>query len=246
MALANCEGTKTIHWQAGGQAVWRLWQPQSTVMFPSRPLMSLLAHRSMFPSWPLMSHLAHSVPPWLSFTPDIVDNILLDPRSSSFVGQRWCQGATRSLHGLNYTLLLQDSSPLLLMGDLMSGLLILVPYKTWEGLPKKNRFCPGQPFQDEIWGKEVPLSTCQPTPPATHFLLLTLLFFVMLSACCLRWDERFLIVMAYSSRDKRVYFFLILDVLKTLYLHPATFKRRQKWNEANNFSAPLIKQPQMI
>lgn len=188
MALASCQGAKTIHWQAGGQAVWRLWQSQSTVMFPSRPLMSLLAHRSMFPSWPLMSH---SVPPWLSFTPDIVDNILLDPRSSSFVGQRWCQGATRSLHGLNYTLLLQDNSPRLLMGDFVSGLLILVPYKTWEGLPKKNRFCPGQPFQDEIWGKEVPLSTCQPTPPATHFLLLTLLFFVMLSACCLRWDERF-------------------------------------------------------
>lgn len=132
--------------------------------------------------------------------------------------------------------------------NLVSGLLLFVPYKMREEeqVPKKSRFCPGQPFQDETLGKEVPLSTCQPTPPATHFLLLTLLFFVMLSACCLRWDERFLIVMAYSSRDKRVYFFLILDVLKTLYLHPATFKRRQKWNEANNFSAPLIKQPQMI
>lgn len=69
--------------------------------------------------------------------------------------------------------------------------------------------------------------------PTTHFLLLTLRFFVMLSACCLRQDERFLIVMAYSSRDKRVYSFLILDLLKTLHLHPTTFKRRQKakWNE---------------
>lgn len=45
-------GGKTIQWQAGGQAVLRPWQPQSiplqsptaapVVMFPSRPLMSLL------------------------------------------------------------------------------------------------------------------------------------------------------------------------------------------------------------
>lgn len=104
-----------------------------------------------------------------------------------------------------------------------------------------KKFCPDQLFKDETRGKEVAQSTCQPPPPATHFLLLTLLFFVMLSACCLRRDERFLIVMAYSSRDKRVYSFLILDVLKTLYLHPATFKRRQKVKRSEQFFSTINK-----
>lgn len=74
--------------------------------------------------------------------------------------------------------------------NLVSGLLLLVPYKTQEEgeIPKKNRFYPGQPSQDETLGKEVPLSTCQPTPPATHFLLLTLLFFC--HALCLLSEMR--------------------------------------------------------
>lgn len=44
--------------------------------------------------------------------------LLTTSRSSSFIGQWWCQGSTRSFHLLNYPLL-QDSSPHLLVGALL-------------------------------------------------------------------------------------------------------------------------------
>lgn len=195
--------------------------------------------------------LAPGVPPMptvsLLGSPDVFVSILLGTRSSSFVGQWCCQGSTRSLHRLNYPfLLLQDSSPHLPVGHFCKWASDICPMQNMRRTAQEEQILPWPTLPGWNSRQRGACLYLSAHTPATHFLLLTLLFFVMLSACCLRWDERFLIVMAYSSRDKRVYFFLILDVLKTLYLHPTTFKRRQKWNEANNFSAPLIKQPQMI